>query len=81
MSDPMGTINGEFVRLRAEIAALRRDMETCRIALRASLALGRKVYHNANVHEAPTDWARVQHLIVAALGDGRAGQEGGAEAE
>jgi predicted phosphohydrolase len=38
-----------------------------RSALRASLALGNKIYHNANAHEAPMDWAKVKKLIEESL--------------
>ena len=36
-------------------------------ACEASLALGRKIYHNANAHEAPKDWAQVYTMLVSAM--------------
>ena len=36
-------------------------------ALKASLALGNKVYHNANAHEAVNDWATVKRMMMEAL--------------
>ena len=36
-------------------------------ALRASWALGHKIYHNANAHEADVDWVKVRELMKAAF--------------
>ena len=45
------------------IAAAPDLLEACR----ASLALGGTVYHNANAHAAPMNWAKVRELLLAAI--------------
>jgi hypothetical protein len=40
-------------------------------ACRSSWALGHKIYHNANAHEAPMDWRMVRKQLVEAFGDYR----------
>lgn len=36
-------------------------------AAKEALALGSKVYHNGNAHEAAKDWGEVRRLLVAAI--------------
>jgi len=36
-------------------------------AAKAAYALGMKIYHNANAHEAPMDWGKVKALLDAAF--------------
>ncbi len=56
-----GCIN---IEANAALIAAAPDMVA---ALKASLALGNKIYHNANAHEAVHDWATVKKLMEAAL--------------
>jgi hypothetical protein len=46
---------------------LNSTLERALAACRASLALGSKIYHNANAHEAPMDWGKVRTLLTQAL--------------
>lgn len=51
-------------RANARLIAAAPDMLE---AVKASLALGSKVYHNANAHEAVLDWGAVRKMLVAAI--------------
>lgn len=44
------------------------EIERLRAACEASWRIGHQVYHNANAHGAPLDWASVRKLLAEALG-------------
>jgi len=52
-----GTANAHLIAAAPEL------FEACQ----ASLVLGQRVYHNANAHEAPKDWAEVRALLQTAI--------------
>ena len=69
MSETVAILNAYARNLEAERDALRARVAQLEAALKEARKLGMKIYHNANAHEATTDWATVKAMMDEAIKD------------